>query len=65
LLSLKLKEAKLQSKSLLPHGGGLRLTYEHIVLIIARRLIKSGRDPNQQVREAGGLSKNMVLLSRL
>ena len=47
LLSFRQKEAKLQRQSLLPNGGDLRLSYEHSVLITARRLIKSGRDPNQ------------------
>ncbi len=46
LLMFRQKEARLQRQSLLPLGGKLRLSYEHLVLMTARRLIKSGRDIN-------------------
>ena len=46
LLMFRQKEARLQRQSLSPLGGKLRLSYEHLVLMTARRLIKSGRDIN-------------------
>ncbi len=42
LLSFNIKQNRLQASSTIPEGGNKVFTYEQIVLITARRLIKSG-----------------------